>query len=236
MNLQVVFQNRNGLNYSVVHTGTTNVDNRKEIKPVPVNTLYPKNVRLGEGNQSTFVNKRFDNVSTKTASASSGLENKKANTSNKKAQYVIVQPCEINLYFEIRKHFFFFFCFQTNDRSEYRIFTGTAERIIKWNKAYDNFCYYEVISSVISIKEGSIRLQKVMLLRDKKGPILQVVHYVNDHINIDDFHVGQMLRCVGRMVGPNTLHAVSIRAATSDELANLARLCYICDHAVAKTV
>lgn len=33
-----------------------------------------------------------------------------------------------------------------------------------------------------------------MLLRDKKGPILQVVHYVNDHINIDDFHVGQMLR------------------------------------------
>ncbi|KAI4456640.1 gamma glutamyl transpeptidase [Holotrichia oblita] len=124
----------------------------------------------------------------------------------------------------------------TNDRSEYRIFTGTAERIIKWNKAYDNFCYYEVISSVISIKEGSIRLQKVMLLRDKKGPILQVVHYVNDHINIDDFHVGQMLRCVGRMVGPNTLHAVSIRAATSDELANLARLCYICDHAVAKTI
>lgn len=43
-------------------------------------------------------------------------------------------------------------------------------------------------------------------------------------------------RCVGRMVGPNTLHAVSIRAATSDELANLPRLCYICDHAVAKNV
>ncbi|GJQ72299.1 hypothetical protein Trydic_g3388 [Trypoxylus dichotomus] len=123
-----------------------------------------------------------------------------------------------------------------NDASEHKIFTGTAERVIKWNKVYKNFCYYEVISSIISIQEGSIRLQKIMLLKDRRGPILQVVHYASDRINIEDFHVGQMLRCVGRMVGPNTLHAVNIRTATLDEIANLPRLCYICDHAIAKSV
>ncbi|KAK9729614.1 hypothetical protein QE152_g15848 [Popillia japonica] len=218
MNLQMIFQNGNNCKNTVVNRSAINTDNRKETKTVTLNTWNPKNVSVSEGNQSTAkktfpVGERNQSTANKhfdNVDTKSVLENKKENTMNKNIQ--------------------------KNDCSDYRIFTGTAERIIKWNKAYDKFCYYEVISSIISIQVGSIRLQKVMLLRDKKGPILQVVHYVNDHINIDDFHVGQMLRCVGRMVGPNTLHAVSIRAATSDELANLPRLCYICDHAVAKNV
>ncbi|KAK4874271.1 hypothetical protein RN001_013631 [Aquatica leii] len=115
----------------------------------------------------------------------------------------------------------------------FRLFTGTAEKIIKWHKIYKEYsCYYEIIGAVIAIEEGSIRLQKVMLIRDKKGPILQIVHYVNDHINIENFFVGQMLRCIGRMVGPNMMHGMSIREAKPDEISALQRMCYICDHAI----
>lgn len=38
------------------------------------------------------------------------------------------------------------------------------------------------------------------------------------------------------MVGPNMLHAVSIRGAKPEEIANLQRICYICDHAVTRAV
>lgn len=49
--------------------------------------------------------------------------------------------------------------------------------------------------SVVSIKEGKVPCENTMLLRDKKGPILQLIYYSNTtHINIDDFHLGQNLR------------------------------------------
>ncbi|KAB0792932.1 hypothetical protein PPYR_12552 [Photinus pyralis] len=116
-----------------------------------------------------------------------------------------------------------------------RIFTGTPEKIVKWHRLYRNyFCFYEVISAIVSIQEGTVRLQKVMLLRDKKGPILQVVHYVNDHIDIENFFVGQILRCVGRMVGPSVMHGLSIRQAKPDEIGSLQRMCFISDHAISK--
>lgn len=47
---------------------------------------------------------------------------------------------------------------------------------------------------MISIQEGNLSQQKIMLLRDKKGPILQVVYYEITHIDIEDFYVGKMLR------------------------------------------
>lgn len=33
-----------------------------------------------------------------------------------------------------------------------------------------------------------------MLLRDKKGPVLQVIYYETTHIDIENFFVGKMLR------------------------------------------
>lgn len=49
------------------------------------------------------------------------------------------------------------------------------------------------LGSLISLQEGTIALQKIMLLRDKKGPILQVVYYDSTHIDIDDFYIGKTL-------------------------------------------
>ncbi|XP_076261201.1 uncharacterized protein LOC143197036 [Rhynchophorus ferrugineus] len=114
------------------------------------------------------------------------------------------------------------------------IFTGTAERIIKWGKIFQNhFCYFEVIAGVISLAEGRFQFETTMLLRDKKGPILQVTYFSTaTHIDIEDFHIGQMLRIVGRMTGTNTMTAHTIRAATGDEVEALPRMCHICDQAI----
>lgn len=46
---------------------------------------------------------------------------------------------------------------------------------------------------MISIQKGSIDKQKIMLLRDRKGPVLQVIYYESTHIDIEDFYVGKTL-------------------------------------------
>lgn len=51
------------------------------------------------------------------------------------------------------------------------------------------------VGSVVSVATGKIHCEKTMLLRDKKGPVLQLNYYSNStHINIEDFHLGQNLR------------------------------------------
>ncbi|XP_023015718.2 uncharacterized protein isoform X1 [Leptinotarsa decemlineata] len=113
------------------------------------------------------------------------------------------------------------------------VFTGSVEKVMKWNKIFRNhFCFFEVIASIVSIQEGSVKTQKVMLLRDKKGPVLQVVYYRSTHLDLRDFYIGQMIRCIGRMSGQNVLNAESIRCASPEEVDNLQRLCLVCDQAV----
>ncbi|CAH1102906.1 unnamed protein product [Psylliodes chrysocephalus] len=113
------------------------------------------------------------------------------------------------------------------------ILTGTVERVIHWNKLLSKqFCYFEVIAAVVSIQEGNVRTQKIMLLRDRTGPILQVIYYMLTHLAIEDFHLGKMIRCVGKMIGPNILNAVSIRDASNDEVESLHRLTLISEQAV----
>ncbi|XP_044252990.1 uncharacterized protein LOC123003968 [Tribolium madens] len=110
-------------------------------------------------------------------------------------------------------------------------FTGTVERVLTWNRMLKQPCYFEVIASVLSLQEGAFG-QKTVLLRDKKGPILQVVYYTCYDIDESPIIVGQMLRCVGYMTGINTLTAVSIRTATPDEVTTLKRYCYIGDFTI----
>ncbi|CAH1100926.1 unnamed protein product [Psylliodes chrysocephalus] len=114
------------------------------------------------------------------------------------------------------------------------ILTGTVERVIQWNKLLSNkSCCFEVIAAVISLQEGKIRTQKVMLLRDRTGPILQVVYYPHiTRLAIEDFDLGKMIRCVGHMIGSNILNAISIRNASNDEVESLQRLTLISEQAV----
>ncbi|EFA08620.1 uncharacterized protein LOC103313912 [Tribolium castaneum] len=111
-------------------------------------------------------------------------------------------------------------------------FTGTVERVLAWNRIFKHPCYFEVIAYVLSLQEGELNCHKTILLKDKKGPILQATYYSNYNIDESVIRVGQMLRCVGYMTGVNTLTAVSIRSATSDEVAALKRFCYIGDFTI----
>uniref|UniRef100_A0A6P7FWU3 Uncharacterized protein LOC114331638 n=1 Tax=Diabrotica virgifera virgifera TaxID=50390 RepID=A0A6P7FWU3_DIAVI len=115
------------------------------------------------------------------------------------------------------------------------IFTGPVEKVIHWNMLLqDRFslCLYEVIATMVCLQEGTIKTQKIMLVRNIKGPVLQVVYYVFTQIDLDDFHLGMTVRCVGSMIGYNILKAVSIRAATQDEIDHLERMSLISDQAV----
>ncbi|XP_068914405.1 uncharacterized protein [Tenebrio molitor] len=108
-------------------------------------------------------------------------------------------------------------------------FTGSPDRLIKWNRIFKHRCFFEVI---VSSREGPVNLQVIILLKEKKGPILQVIHYLNHDVIDEDFTVGQTLRCVGYMSGPNTMTAISIRAATAEEVGTLKRYCYIGDFTI----
>ncbi|XP_066159288.1 uncharacterized protein [Euwallacea fornicatus] len=114
------------------------------------------------------------------------------------------------------------------------VLTGTVERVIKYGKIFQNqFCYFQVFGSVVSMTPGRVPFENTMLLKDKKGPIMQLVYYSNaSHINIENFHFEQNLRAFGRMTGPNIMSAHSIRAATEEELEILPRMCYISDYAI----
>nr|CAI5865520.1 unnamed protein product [Callosobruchus analis] len=128
---------------------------------------------------------------------------------------------------------FDFKIYGSTDRERIFLLTGTVERVIKWSKIFRNqFCYFEVVAPVISIQEGSINTQKVMLLRDKKGPILQVIYYETTHIDIQDFYIGQMLTCTGRMTGANIFNAHCIRSSCQEEVDSLQRLTQISEQAV----
>lgn len=51
------------------------------------------------------------------------------------------------------------------------------------------------LASVIAIRESNVRYQKIMLLRERKGgPVIQVVYCDTDHIVIEGFYIGQMLK------------------------------------------
>ncbi|KAJ8983984.1 hypothetical protein NQ317_008689 [Molorchus minor] len=83
----------------------------------------------------------------------------------------------------------------TESEKKYSYSLVPSKRVISWNKIFLNhFCYFEVIAAVISIQAGAIKSQRIMLLRDRKGPILQVVYYDTTHMDIKGFHLGQNLR------------------------------------------
>ncbi|KAJ3644638.1 hypothetical protein Zmor_022354 [Zophobas morio] len=115
-------------------------------------------------------------------------------------------------------------------------FTGTAERVIAWNRVLKHRCFYEVIATLVSVQENQDSLHSIILLKDKKGPILQVTHYFDHEMPEEQFIVGETLRCVGYMTGITTMLAVSIRAATPEETAVLKRCCYIGDFAISGLV
>ncbi|XP_019873360.2 uncharacterized protein LOC109601560 isoform X2 [Aethina tumida] len=125
--------------------------------------------------------------------------------------------------------------FGTNSREKVCVYTGTVERVMNWRNIFQNqFCYFIVVGEVIALQDGSILTQKKLLMRDKtRSPILQVIYHTStSYININNFFIGQMLRCAGVMIGPNIFNAHSIRNATDEEIETLPRQCCITDRSI----
>ncbi|XP_017776649.1 PREDICTED: uncharacterized protein LOC108562741 [Nicrophorus vespilloides] len=110
-----------------------------------------------------------------------------------------------------------------------RFLTGNVEKVLKWNQILRSYCLYEVIAPVISMRPGELRYQKIIFLRDRKGPVMKVVHYDIDNMQFPEIRVGQIVRCAGKMIGKNSLHAFHVREATEEEILSVPRMSNICD-------
>lgn len=61
-------------------------------------------------------------------------------------------------------------------------------------------------------------MEKRLLLRDERGPVLQVSYYETEiPINEEQIQVGKIIHCIGRMVSANRLIALKISEIQSDK-------------------
>lgn len=53
----------------------------------------------------------------------------------------------------------------------------------------------KIAAGLISIDNGTTPLEKILIVRDRKGPILKVSYFDKaDHIKLEDFFCGQVIR------------------------------------------
>ncbi|XP_044727876.1 uncharacterized protein LOC123291601 [Chrysoperla carnea] len=101
-----------------------------------------------------------------------------------------------------------------------RVLTGSIEKILHWHKILPNnvFCLFETIGPCIKVNNGFNRLEKRLLLRDERGPVLQVSYYETEiPINEELIQAGKIIHCIGRMVSANRLIALKISEIQSDK-------------------
>ncbi|XP_055619597.1 uncharacterized protein LOC129764499 isoform X2 [Toxorhynchites rutilus septentrionalis] len=99
-----------------------------------------------------------------------------------------------------------------------RILTGTVENVLKLTKTAPEGSspLVEVFAMVLNIKSGTYECEKVLLLRNKTGPIMQGVFYEID-FRMELISVGDLVRCVGRLTGGSRLQILKIAQATPEE-------------------
>ncbi|XP_072395691.1 uncharacterized protein [Diabrotica undecimpunctata] len=225
--------NKRPLNYTMpMETSTVEQDHNVN-RPVTTRNLQNNNIGIIDGQRSNFGTKRYkfdlnekNNVS-ETVSNPSISNNTTISSMNRTMEMVPTTGSIKTNSTTARKS-----SESSQDEKQF-IFTGPVDKVIHWNMLFqDRFCLYEIIATMVSLQEGTIKTQKIMLVRNTKGPVLQVVYYLFTQIDLDDFHLGMTVRCVGSMIGFNILKAISIRAATQEEIDHLERMSLISDQAV----
>ncbi|XP_055703193.1 uncharacterized protein LOC129801850 [Phlebotomus papatasi] len=97
-----------------------------------------------------------------------------------------------------------------------QIITGNIAQIQKMNKELEgqNFLF-ETHAKLLLVKEGKYTCEKLILLRNESGPVLQGVFYEIDHKLPANVEEGQIVRCVGRFNHYNRFNIMKISSTNS---------------------
>ncbi|XP_055538318.1 uncharacterized protein LOC129725912 [Wyeomyia smithii] len=111
------------------------------------------------------------------------------------------------------------------DPKQLRLITGSIEYIIKMTKLLPDYgsALLEIYANVLSIKEGTYQSEKVLLLRNRTGPVMQGVFYEID-FRMTAIATGDLVRCVGRLNGGSRLQILKITPASVEDEQMGARL------------
>ncbi|EAT42926.1 AAEL005554-PA [Aedes aegypti] len=103
------------------------------------------------------------------------------------------------------------------EANKLRVLTGSVEHILKLTKSNsDGFPLVEVFANVLSVKAGAYECEKILLLRNRTGPIMQGVFYEID-FRMPAVSVGDFVRCVGRLTGGSRLQILKLTLASPEE-------------------
>ncbi|XP_062564906.1 uncharacterized protein LOC134227431 isoform X2 [Armigeres subalbatus] len=103
------------------------------------------------------------------------------------------------------------------DAKKLRILTGSVEHIMKLTKCNpEGSPLVEVFANVLSVKIGAYECEKILLLRNRTGPVMQGVFYEID-FRMPAVNVGDFVRCVGRLTGGSRLQILKITLASAEE-------------------
>ncbi|XP_058444112.1 uncharacterized protein LOC131425876 [Malaya genurostris] len=114
------------------------------------------------------------------------------------------------------------------DPKKFRIITGSLEYITKLTKSdTEGSPLVEVFANILSIKSGTYECEKILLLRNKSGPVMLGVFYEIDFRMIA-VGVGDLVRCVGRLTGGSRLQILKITPANAEDERMAQRLQTVC--------
>lgn len=98
-----------------------------------------------------------------------------------------------------------------------RILTGSVEHIMKLFKTNPvGSPLVEVFANVLAIKAGVYVCEKIILLRNRTGPVMQGVFYEID-FDMPAVKVGDLVRCVGKLTGGSRLQILKMTLATPED-------------------
>ncbi|XP_058834275.1 uncharacterized protein LOC131691699 [Topomyia yanbarensis] len=108
------------------------------------------------------------------------------------------------------------------------VITGSVEHVTKLTKyTVEVSPLVEVYANVLNIKTGGYECEKILLLRNKTGPVMQGVFYEID-FRMTVLSVGDLVRCVGRLTNGSRLQILKITPATAEEERMAQRLQTVC--------
>uniref|UniRef100_A0A1Q3F8E9 Uncharacterized protein n=1 Tax=Culex tarsalis TaxID=7177 RepID=A0A1Q3F8E9_CULTA len=108
------------------------------------------------------------------------------------------------------------------DPKKFRIITGSVEHILKLSRsAPEEAPLVELYANILSMKRGASGTERILLLRNQAGPVIQGVFFEID-FRMPEVAAGDFVRCVGRLTGGSRLQILKLTPASEeDELMGL---------------
>lgn len=122
---------------------------------------------------------------------------------------------------------------QVNVKPRLQHFIGSVGQVIRWHqmtKKLDIHAFYETTGTFETVRNGKYFSQRILFIRGEAAyspPVLQAVFYAIDR-ELPKFQRGQLITCVGRMIGGNKLHIFDAWETTKESQNGIKRASSLC--------